>query len=299
MHIHKAFKNERLLKALTGVSKAEFDELLPTFEQCLGQDLRARSAATERKFGGGAKGRLPDTASKLFFVLMYLKTYPTFDFLGFIVGFDKSRASRNTHFLLGTLEKALGRKLLLPKRQIRSMDEFLERFPEAKDLFVDGAERPVQRPRKHKQQRKLYSGKKKAHTKKTVIVTDEKKRIVLAIPTKSGRRHDKRLADKQALFERIPETVTLWTDTGFQGIQKQHHNSMVPTKGTKRNPLTYEQKQENKLMSSLRVVVEHAIGGAKRFKAFADIYRNKKACLEDRLMLLACGLWNLHLNHTA
>jgi len=106
-------------------------------------------------------------------------------------------------------------------------------------------------------------------------------------------------ADKQSIFERIPETVTLWTDTGFQGIQKQHHNSMVPTKATKRNPLTYEQKQENKFISSIRVIVEHAIGGAKRFKAFSDIYRNKKAYLEDRLMLLTCGLWNLHLNHTA
>lgn len=299
MHIQKAFKNERLLKALTGISKTEFDDLLITFEQCLTQDLRAKSVAAERNFGGGAKGKLPDAGSKLFFVLMYEKTYPTFDFLGFIVGFDKSRASRNTHFLLGSLEKALGRKLVLPKRQIRSMDEFLERFPEAKDLFVDGVERPVQRPRKQKQQRKLYSGKKKTHTKKTVIMTDEKKRILLAIPTKSGRRHDKRLADKQSIFERIPETVTLWADTGFQGIHKQHRNSMMPTKATKRNPLTYEQKQENKFISSIRVIVEHAIGGAKRFKAFADIYRNKKAYLEDRLMLLACGLWNLHLNHTA
>jgi len=193
MNIQKAFKNERLLKALTGMTKQEFEDLIPNFTQAVIEDAQTNSKATVRAFGGGAKGKLPDTESKLFFVLMYLKTYPTFDFLSFIVGFDKSRASRNTHFLLGSLEKALGRKLVLPKRQIRSMDEFLERFPEAQDLFVDGVERPVQRPRKQKQQRKLYSGKKKTHTKKTVIMTDEKKRILLAIPTKSGRRHDKRL----------------------------------------------------------------------------------------------------------
>ncbi len=38
------------------------------------------------------------------------------------------------------------------------------------------------------------------------------------IKTKSGRRHDKRLTDKESLFEHIPESVALWTDIGFQGV---------------------------------------------------------------------------------
>lgn len=299
MNIQRAFRNERLLKSLTGVSKSEFDDLLPVFTQCVLEDMKAKSVATKRRYGAGAKGKLPNAYTKLFFILMYVKTYPTFDFLSFIMDFDKSRACRNAHFLLATLEKSLGRRVVLPERKIRSMEEFLEKFPEAKDLFVDGAERPVQRPKNQKRQKKLYSGKKKAHTKKTVIITDEKKRILLATPTKSGRRHDKRLADKQSLFEHIPERTTLWLDTGFQGVLHQHDNTMIPQKATKKRPLTYEQKQENKVISGIRVVVEHAIGGAKRFKGFADIYRNKKAFMEDRLMLVSCGLWNLHLAHTA
>ncbi len=209
MHIQQAFKNERLLKALTGVSLSEFENLLVTWKQCLAQALKTNSRAQERSFGGGAKGKLPDAANKLFFILLYVKTYPTFDFLSFIVGFHRSRAHRNTIFLLNILEASLGRKIVLPERKIRSMEEFLKKFPEAKDLFVDEVERPVQRPRKQKQQKKLYSGKKKMHTIKSVLVTDEKKRILLAIPAKSGRRHDKRLADKQHIFEHIPGTVTL------------------------------------------------------------------------------------------
>lgn len=298
MYIQKAFKNDRLLKALTGLSKSEFNDLLVTWQPCLAQALRTHSQAEERSFGGGAKGKLPDAVSKLFFVLLYVKTYPTFDFLSFVVGFHRSRAHRNTIFLLQVLESSLGRRIVLPERKIRSMEEFLEKFPEAKDLFVDGVERPVQRPRKQKQQKKLYSGKKKMHTKKTVVITDEKKHILFAIPTKSGRRHDKRLADKQFVFEHIPETVTLWVDTGFQGILKQHANTMIPQKARKGQPLTYEQKQDNKVISGLRVVVEHAIGGAKRFKSFADIYRNKIPNLADKFMLISCGLWNLHLAHT-
>ena len=179
------------------------------------------------------------------------------------------------------------------------MEDFLKSFPEAKDLFVDAVERPVQRPRNQKKQRKLYSGKKKTHTKKTVVITDENRKILLATPTKSGRRHDKRIADKNSIFENIPETVTLWADTGFQGLLKQHTNTMMPAKASKGKPLTYEQKQENKTISGIRILVEHAIGGMKRFKAFADIFRNKIAFMEDQVMNIAAGLWNFHLECTA
>lgn len=35
----------------------------------------------------------------------------------------------------------------MPPKRISSMEEFLLKFPEAKDLFVDGVERPIQRPK--------------------------------------------------------------------------------------------------------------------------------------------------------
>ncbi len=73
---------------------------------------------------------------------------------------------------------------------------------------------------------------------------------------------------------------------------------MIPQKAHKGQSLAYAQKQENKIISGLRVVVERAIGGAKRFKSFADIYRNKIPFLADQLMLISCGLWNLHIART-
>ncbi|MEK7339602.1 MAG: transposase family protein [Verrucomicrobiota bacterium] len=299
MNLPKLLNNPRQLKALTGVSKAEFDDLLPVFESCYYELQKNKSLASKRRFGAGPKGKLLTSELKLFFILIYTKVYPTFDVLGFLVDFDRSRACRNTHFLLSALEKSLGRKIVLPERKIRSVEELFRKFPDLKDVFVDGLERPVQRPRKQKQQRKLYSGKKKTHTKKSVVMIDEKKHILFLTKTKSGRRHDKRLADKQALFEGIPESVTVWADTGFLGAVKQHHNTMIPKKATKSNPLTYQEKQDNKVISGLRVIVEHAIGGIKRFRSVADIYRNKKAFLEDRFLRVAAGLWNLHLQHTA
>lgn len=299
MNLVKLLNNPRQLKALTGVSKQEFDVLLPVFETVNRQDQQARSTAGKRKFGGGPKGKLHSSPMKLFFILIYAKIYPTFDVLAFIIDFDRSRACRNTHLLLSSLEKTLGRKIVLPERKIRSVEELFKKFPDLKDVFVDGMERPVQRPKKQKQQRKLYSGKKKTHTRKSVIMVDEHKYILFLTKLKSGRRHDKRLADKQALFEGIPEAITAWADTGFQGAAKQHKNTMIPKKASKGIPLTYEEKQENKLISGLRVIIEHAIGGIKRFKSVADIYRNKTAFMDDRLMRIAAGLWNLHLQQTA
>lgn len=295
MNIATIFKNPRLTQALIGVSQLEFHSLLPVFEQCALEDKRRRSKAKSRHFGGGSKGKLRTVEHKLFFILMYIKTYPTFDFLGFVFNMHRSKAHKNTAKLIGSLEKALGRKIVMPEKKITSMDEFLEKFPEAKDIFVDGVERPIQRPKDKKKQNKLYSGKKKRHMRKSIIAVTENKRILIATQTKSGRRHDKKLADKVSLFEHIPEKVAVWVDTGFQGILKQHSNTCIPKKHTRGKPLTENEKGNNRVISSFRVVVEHAISGIKRFKAYSDIWRNKLRNLDDMVMRIACGLWNLHI----
>jgi hypothetical protein len=299
MNIAKILTHPRTMQALTGISKREFEDLLVTFEHSFLENKRMASTATIRKFGGGRKGTLATMQEKLFYILFYMKTYPTFDVAGAWFDLDATNACKNTHILLAALEKSLGRKIVLPARKVRSIDELFEKFPEIKDVFVDGLERPVQRPRNQKRQRKLYSGKKKNHTKKSVILTDEYKRVLFLTKSKSGRRHDKRLADKNSIFEHIPEGICVWVDTGFQGVSQLHRNTMMPKKATKKRPLTPEEKQENKLISGIRVIVEHAIGGIKRFRAVSEKYRNHTPCMDDRLLLNAAGLWNLHVQHAA
>jgi len=298
MNISRILKDDRLANALMGVTKQEFESLLPTFAQALYVAQKGRILNRQRKFGAGQKGTFKTPEEKLAFILMYLKTYPTFDVLGCMTDGERTRACRNVHFLLGVLEDALGRKIVLPERKIRSMKEFFEKFPEARDVFLDGTERPVQRPKDPKKRKKLYSGKKKRPMRKTIVMTNEKRKILLLSPTKSGRRHDKRLAEKEGLFRIIPEKVATWADTGFQGMQTQHRNTVMPKKATKKHPLTDKEKQDNRLISGIRVLVEHAIGGMKRFKAAADIYRNRIKNTDDRLSLLSAGLWNLHLQQT-
>jgi hypothetical protein len=240
---------------------------------------------------------LQTTVEELFFILFYLKTYPTFDIAGFIFEVHRSQPQRWYKPLLSALEKTLKRKLVFPKRKIRSMEEFLQAFPEVKDIFIDGTERKTQRPKNAKNQRNQYSGKKKAHTRKNTIISTEKKRIILVSPTKNGKIHDKPQLEKEGTLDNIPTEVNIWVDKGYEGIKKLIKNGntvFMPKKKPKNGELTPEEKEENKIISSIRITVEHAIGGLKRFRCLTDLYRNKKG-IDDKLIAICAGLWNFHL----
>ena len=295
MTIQSAFTSDRMCLALTGMTVFEFNNLLPGFSTTLKEAQRARNTQRIRAFGGGRTGLLPTPAHKLFAALVYMKVYPTYDVLSFFLRLDRTRCFRWIQFLLPVLTKTLSRNLVLPRRQIRSVEEFFREFPEAKDIFIDGTERRVQKPVSQKRRKRLYSGKKKATTRKTVVVSDDRKRIMILTPTKSGRRHDKRLFDKYIGGRNIPLDVWSWTDTGFIGLLRDHPKTIMPKKATKYHRLTEEEKADNRLISGIRVLSEHAIAGIKRFRSTTDVYRNKIANLDDTFMLLSAGLWNYHL----
>jgi hypothetical protein len=292
MDIDKVLSNARLTSAILGVTKREFEDLLITFEQVLIEYRTDKKR--KRSVGGGRIGRIKPAQNKLFFILWYLKVYPTFDVAAYVFSSSKTKTHVWVHNILPLLEKTLGRKVVLPKRQIRTPEEFLEAFPQMQEVMIDGLERPTVRSKKDKVQKKHYSGKKKRHTRKNVVVTNASKSILLLTPTKHGRVHDKKFIDKFLLASSIPKTVSILADTGFQGLQKMHPNVLLPKKKPRGGTLTDEDKAMNRLVSSVRISVEHAIGGIKRFKVASDIFRNKNG-LDDRFMNVSAGLWNLHI----
>jgi hypothetical protein len=294
MNISPALRSNRSCLALTGVTIAEFKSLVPLFAHAYKEVRIKANPKRVRKFGGGRTGRLKSIEEKLFYALFYLKTYPTFDVASFFVGIDRSNCCRAIRLLFPALETILGRQLVLPQRQIHSVEEFLLLYPEVKDVFLDGTDRRVQRPKDKKRQNKLYSGKRKTTTRKNIIVSDEARRILYLSPTKSGRRHDKKLGDKMGLSH-LPPEVAAWVDTGFQGLQKIHSNTQIPKKRSRDRPLSQQDKENNRLISSFRTTVEHAIAGMKRLRSTTDVYRNKRANFDDALNLLAAGIWNYHL----
>jgi hypothetical protein len=131
------------------------------------------------------------------------------------------------------------------------------------------------------------------------VATDENKKILYIDKIRAGKQHDKKIFEKTDLPNVIPKNVTLWVDLGYQGIK--NHTSldvMMPHKKPKGKTLTEKQKSENRTISSLRIVVENAIGGVKRYSSISDIYRNKIPNTDNKMFAIACGLWNLHISPT-
>lgn len=295
MHYQAALRTKRMCTALTGLTPSEFTAFVPDFTYYYNESLAKRKKKRERKIGGGRDSKIETIEEKLFYILWYMKTYPTFDVASFWVGFARSSACTWMHDLLPILELTMKRKFVLPERRISDPDEFLRLFPETAEVFIDGVERLKQRPKKKKSAQKIYSGKKKTHTRKSVVVTDKERRVLVVTKQKSGRRHDKRLADKEAIFKQLPKEIAAMADTGFQGADKDHSSIFIPKKKPKGRELTSDEKESNKIISSCRVIVEHAIGGIKRYRCMSERLRNHKPFIDDTFLLLSAGLWNYHL----
>ena len=300
ININRIFKNERLMLSLTGLNSKEFKELLPTFSavwQSKKRNYHRLHATGARAFGGGRKGFLPTIESKLFYILFYFKCYPTFDLAGFIFGCDRSKACLRQQELSKILESSLGKKLVMPKRQIRTIEEFYQAFPGVKEVFIDGTERPTQRPKDKAKQKNNYSGKKKRHTVKNIVITGKNKRIGFLGKTVGGKEHDFTILKKQASPDHMPKKIKKHVDLGFKGIDKQFpgHKISMPKRKPRDRDLSEFTVKQNEKKSSVRVLVENALAGVKRLKIVADIFRNRKEGFNDQAMLVSCGLWNYHL----
>ena len=85
-------------------------------------------------------------------------------------------------------------------------------------MALDGTARRRQRPADAIVQQEPYSGKKKTHTDKNIVLVNETtSTVVYRSPTMAGRTHDKKATDEAQLT--YPVTATLDKDTGFQGYE--------------------------------------------------------------------------------
>ena len=295
MDLNRALKNNRIFRALTGISPEEFQSLLPVFTQFV-IEVALSKQNRKRGYGGGRQGNIRNPEKKLFFILVYLKTYPTVDVSAYMFNSSKTRVAEWVVALLPILEKTLGRTLSLPKRKISTPEEFLSLFPWVEEIMIDWVERPTVRRKKPKNQTKNYSGKKKWPRRKNTIIADKTKKILYLSPTKNGKLHDKKQIDKTNIIHAIPKKVAVFVDSWYQWIQHIHTNTYIPKKNSKKHPLTQEQKEKNHLVSSIRVVVENTICGMKRYKTASDIFRWRK-WQDDIYTFMAAGLWNFHLQY--
>jgi hypothetical protein len=285
----------------TGLSVTEFDQLLDKFQSGWQDFIRQEFLLKERKrkFGGGRHTRLLVLEDKLLFILVYTRIYPLMFVQGMWFDFEDSRACTWVHRLLPILDKSLGFAHARPRRERgRSLEEILIEYPELKEygITLDGVERAKRRPKDKEKQKNEYSGKKKRHTKKNVIIANPRTRRILYLShTRDGTWHDKKIIDEENLRCNNPKVKAI-TDTGFIGLKIGCLKVTMPKKNTKLHKLTDSDKEQNRAISSVRVVAEHAIAGVKISRSVQDVYRNIREGTDDLLMSVACGLHNLRVD---
>lgn len=105
-----------------------------------------------------------------------------------------------------------------------------------------------------------------------------------------GKTHDLTLF-KQSQTQLASSIVGL-ADSGYQGLDKLHQNSLTPQKKSKHHPLTPEEKARNRQIARARIGCEHLIGRLKVFRILSERYRNRRKRFGLRFNLIAaiCNL---------
>jgi len=280
--------------ALTGYTQAEFAALLPAFEtaflarmQSYRLDGKPRG---KRVYTEYENSPLPTSADKLFFILCYYKVYPLQVVQAALFKMTQPQVNQWLHCLAPLLASTLSASGAMPARTMTEIE-----FDESSTLyFQDGTECPIQRPSDPTTQQEYYSGKQKRHTIQYNCLSDAECKILFLSPLTEGKKHDKKLADE--CNYQLPAGTRLVQDTGFQGFTVPGVRILQPKKKPRGKELAVNDKYGNHWLGSLRIRVEHAIGGVKRCRIAKDRLRNWKTSFRESVFAICCGLHNFRLN---
>jgi DDE superfamily endonuclease len=222
--------------AATGLTHKEFAHVLPAFAAAYAvlypPDKTWEGKVRQRQRGGGAQGVLPQMEDKLLFILVYQKTNPLQTMHGLQFELSQPQTHYWIHHLLPVLQRALAALGVAPERDASRVVTNPLALEGAPDMVMDGTERRRQRPIDAVQQKEHYSGKKKTHTDKNLLLVNEHTNKVIYLgPTVAGKTHDKKAADAAPIG--YPTNATLGKDTGFQGYEPAGVLTRQPKKNRK------------------------------------------------------------------
>jgi hypothetical protein len=315
----KLARKPKLFLSVTGMNFHQFQALLPKFEEVSDKLEKQRKRKVirtgkkrRRRIGGGAQfaNAVPD---RLLMLLLYYRLYLTQEFMTLLFKAEhKSVICRGIIQMRPVFESVLpvpeqARRRILEladkeqerrKKRISTVEEFRQAYPEL-TFIIDGVEQPKRKPQKPAKRKSDYSGKKKRHTLKQVVIGTPAGIIVDQSPSVGGRPHDFKVfkddhAARSVCSEFKDYRVTLYGDSGFDGMSALGLPLEVRLneKARRNHPLTREQKKLNRLRSSTRIEIEHTFSRRKKYGIASDIYRNRDEDY-DQTMNIVGGLVNL------
>ena len=122
------------------------------------------------------------------------------------------------------------------------------------------------------------------------MVINGKTKQIIDVCHGNGCEHDFNLY-KRSIGTKIHESIPVYVDLGYLGIEKFNKNSKIPRKSSKYHRLNDTDRKYNKRLAQKRIVIEHINAKIKAFKIMAYPYRNH--CRRHLLRIsLICGIIN-------
>jgi hypothetical protein len=240
------------------------------------------------KAGGGNNPKLSEE-EQIILMLIYLRHHLSFQILGLLFQVSESTAHNLFNYWQKLFQENLPPSLLEQvKKSPEEMETILNTLTDC-ELIVDSAEQVIERPLDYQTQKKYYSGKQKRHTfKNQFIVLPKGREIVDVVVGKPGPMSDIKIC-RQTLNKFNPQQV-FCGDKAYVGEAQ----IITPVKKPKNEELTSKHKEENKVLSSERVFVEHLIRVVKIFKVIQERFRLQKHRYNS-VILTVCGLVRLRI----
>lgn len=151
MDILRILTDDRTCQSVIGITGKVFYELVPFFTKAF------KKCKKRNPYRGGRPEKLKKMEEKLFFVLYYLKNYPTYDVLGAQFGFNRSSAFKRIAEYSKVLKVALKNSKSMPAETISEVNTVIG---DEKLIIIDGTEQKKNRPKNSAKQKEYYSGKK-------------------------------------------------------------------------------------------------------------------------------------------
>lgn len=277
-------KTPAAFRSLSGLQVSEADALCREFifaeAQARACDPLTRQTHQKRQRapGAGAKYHL-DAPTRVLMALVWLKLYPTWSVLGYLFSVEETTARRDTREVLSLLEGRASFPLEGRPRgkHGRTLDQVIEQCPGVV-VLVDAKEQRTRRPTGWQAQRPYYSGKKKTHTLKSQMAVDVEGRIQSVSASVPGSTHDLTLLRESGWIDLLESCEAVGADKGYLGIERDHpaHTFYLPHKKSKSHPLTEQEESYNRLLASVRIVIEHVFARMNRFGALAQVWRHRR-----------------------
>jgi len=261
------------IKALFGLPPKVLAEVLfltlPVLEHERTERLKNRRGRKRRFHPRDGRPREVKPFQKVLMGLLYLRHNTSHEVVGRL--FSRSADTSENAFVevLPVLKRLFpNEKWEAESRYGRSVEPWSPSQVEC--VIVDSFETSVPRPSHHERQKRLYSGKKKRHTLKTQIYTDQVGGILSVGKAYRGPKADIKIYEEEPLAEMLTDKPRLGDKAYCDG---KHPEIETPMKKPKGKELSAEQLASNKELSKKRVRVEHGIRRVKGWRIVRDEYR--------------------------